>query len=71
MAEEMKPKSEPVPVAKPAPTKVNENENENKEPVEKSDGQHGGYVPTESDYEKARNEGIGNEPELPPGVVRK
>jgi len=30
----------------------------------------GDYVPTEADYEKARTEGIGNEPELPPGVVR-
>lgn len=33
--------------------------------------QHRGYEPTEEDYERARNEGIGREPELPPGVVRR
>jgi hypothetical protein len=27
--------------------------------------------PTDEDYEKARTVGIGDEPELPPGVVRK
>lgn len=39
--------------------------------IKGSDEQHGGYEPTDDDYEKARTVGAGNEPELPPGVVRK
>lgn len=33
--------------------------------------QHSGYEPTEADYERARTTGVGREPELPPGIVRR
>ena len=51
-----------------------DDENARQAEVEETKGepeQHGGYVPTEADYERARNEGIADEPELPAGVVRK
>lgn len=52
---------------------VVENEPERDEDVAQADVEpevRRDYVPTEADYERARNEGIGNEPELPPGKVK-
>lgn len=41
------------------------------QPVKVADvtDEHTAVEPTEADYEKARTEGIGNEPELPAGKV--
>lgn len=67
MADEKKSfaKSEPMPGVR------QDSEPERKRQENEAEDQHGGYVPTEEDYERARTEGAGNEPELPPGVVRR
>lgn len=38
--------------------------------LDEDEDQHRVSEPTEEDYERARTVGIGNEPELPPGVIR-